>query len=101
MEAVRDYTIRNGLGIRVWDRTTCRVIRMIRKEWVEIGQPYSLPVDRQLLIWTETGIPASILAVALKLYELDHPDSPLRWILTSRRPMRRPPQPEPVQLAAR
>lgn len=90
MEAVRDYTIRNGLGIRVWNRTTCRVIRLVRNEWVEIGQMYALPLDRQLLIWTETGIPASILAVALKVYELDHPGSGLRWLLTSRGSVRRP-----------
>ncbi len=99
MEAVRDYTIRNGLGVRVWNRTTCRVIRLVRKEWVEIGETYPLPIDRQLLVWTETGIPASILAVAVKVYELDHPDSGLRWLLTSRRPVRRAAAPE-VALAS-
>jgi hypothetical protein len=99
MEAVRDYTIRNGLGVRVWNRTNCRVIRLVRKEWVEIGERYALPIDRQLLVWTETGIPASILAVAVKVYELDHPESGLRWILTSRRPVRRT-QPQEAQLAS-
>jgi hypothetical protein len=100
MEAVRDYTIRNGLGIRVWNQTTCRVIRLVRNQWVEIGQSYPLPIDRQLLIWTETGIPSSILAVALKVYELDHPQSGLRWLLTSRRPVRRA-QPQEAQFASR
>jgi hypothetical protein len=67
---------------------------------VEIGEPYPLPIDRQLLIWTETGIPASILAVALKVYELDHPESGLRWLLTSRRPVRQSQAQQPA-LAAR
>jgi hypothetical protein len=66
---------------------------------VEIGETYPLPIDRQLLVWTETGIPASILAVAVKVYELDHPDSGLRWLLTSRRPVRRAAAPE-VALAS-
>lgn len=100
MEAVRDYTIRNGLGVRVWNQTTCRVIRRIRNQWVEIGQPYQLPIDRQLLVWTETGIPSSILAVAVKVYELDNPQSGLRWLLTSRRPVRRAPLQE-AQFASR
>ena len=82
MDPVRDYTIRNGLGIRVSAAKTCRVIRYIGKQWVEIGVPYSLPVDRSLLIWTETGIPAGILAVALRVFELDNPETHLREILT-------------------
>ncbi len=82
MDPVRDYTIKNGLGIRVHTGKSCRVIRFIGRQWVEIGTPYSLPVDRSVVIWTETGIPASILAVALRVYELDNPDTQLRMILT-------------------
>jgi hypothetical protein len=44
-----------------------------------------MPVEKTLLIWTEQGIPASILAVALRVYELDHPGSPLRRLLTRER----------------
>lgn len=91
MQDFRDYTIKNGLGIRITNGSACRVIRLIHNEWVEIGQPYPLPLDRSLLIWTETGIPASILAVALRVFELDNPESQLRWILTrSQHPRRRP-----------
>ncbi|MBV8817228.1 MAG: hypothetical protein JO022_02655 [Acidobacteriaceae bacterium] len=98
MSAFRDYTIRNGLGIRVRDDRECRVIRVISKEWVEIGQSYPLPVDPTLLVWTKTGIPASILAVALRVYEADHPESNLRTQLTGQSyPRRRPAKPrDPV-----
>ena len=80
---MRDYTIRNGIGIRVRGRDTCQVIRLQKGAWHQIGQAYPLPVEKTLLVWTETGIPASILAVALRVYELDHPGSPLRRILTA------------------
>jgi len=98
MDVFRDYTIKNGLGIRVRNGRECRVIRVIRKEWVEVGKPYPLPLDPSLLIWTNTGIPASILAVALRVYEADHPESQLRVMLTGRpAPRRRPvPPSEPV-----
>ncbi len=71
----------------------CRVIRVIGKEWTEIGKAYSLPLDPTLLVWTQAGIPASILAVALKVYEADHPDGQLRTLLTGRAPMR----PRPIR----
>lgn len=82
MAEVRDYTIRNGIGIRVRGNDTCQVIRLQKGVWNEIGQSYPLPVEKTLLIWTETGIPSSILAVALRVYELDHPGSRLRRFLT-------------------
>jgi hypothetical protein len=85
MAEVRDYTIRNGIGIRLRGNETCQVIRMQRGIWNEIGQAYPMPVEKTVLIWTETGIPASILAVALRVYELDHPGSPLRRLLTGER----------------
>jgi len=85
MAEVRDYTIRNGIGIRLRGNETCQVIRMQRGIWNEIGQAYVMPVEKTVLIWTETGIPASILAVALRMYELDHPGSPLRRLLTGER----------------
>ncbi len=96
MEAVRDYTIKNGLGVRVWSKSACRVIRLQKNEWVEIGQPYALPVDPQLLKWEDSGIPASILAVAVKIYELDHPGTNLRAILTSKTSFRRSRTVEPA-----
>jgi hypothetical protein len=85
MAEVRDYTIRNGIGIRIHGTDTCQVIRLQKGVWNEIGQAYPIPVEKTLLIWTETGIPASILAVALRVYELDHPGSPLRRLLTGSR----------------
>jgi len=85
MAEVRDYTIRNGIGIRLRGNETCQVIRMQRGIWNEIGQAYVMPVEKTVLIWTETGIPASILAVALRVYELDHPGSPLRRLMTGER----------------
>ena len=90
MAEVRDYTIRNGIGIRVRGRATCRVIRLQKGVWNEIGEEYRLPVEKNILIWTETGIPASILAVALRVYELDNPGSPLRRILTGSERTRQP-----------
>jgi hypothetical protein len=75
------------------------VIRFQKNAWNEIGQTYAIPVDRQLLIWTESGIPASILAVALRVYELDNPGTKLRGLLTGRAPVRRIPTEEAVLVA--
>jgi len=79
----QDYTIHNGIGIRVRGNQSCRVIRRLREKWVEIGSEYSIPVEASALAWTSTGIPATVLAVALRVYELDHPTSPLRRTLTA------------------
>jgi hypothetical protein len=80
----QDYTIRNGLGIRVNDRETCQVIRKQRQVWKEIGRVYELPLAEEELRWSATDIPASVIAVALRAYELDHPDSELREMLTEK-----------------
>src|SRR5271166_3759918 len=88
MAEVRDYTIKNGLGVRIRGRAACQVIRLRKGVWNEIGTEYPLPVDETLLIWTKTGIPASILAVAVRVYELDHPGSELRRLLTGKGPAR-------------
>ena len=45
---------------------------------------YRLPVTDNVLVWSQSGIPASVLAVALKVYELDHPGTPLRKLLTAK-----------------
>jgi hypothetical protein len=81
MELIEDYTIRNGLGIRISGRKTCQVIRKQRNVWNEIGRQYDLPVADEDLKWGGS-IPASVLAVALRAYELDHPNSKLRSVLT-------------------
>lgn len=85
MDQFRDFTVRNGIGIRLFGDRNCRVIRRIQTGWVEIGPLYSLPVEPSLLNWPKNGIPASVLAVALKFYELDHPGSLLRGVLTASR----------------
>jgi hypothetical protein len=92
LQSVRDYVTRKELGIRVNGRDSCCVIRMRNGEWTEIGQQYPLPLDRSLIEWTSSSIPPSTLAVALKVYELDHPESDLRTFLT-KRPEPRMPQP--------
>jgi hypothetical protein len=84
MEFTEDYTIKNGLGIRVVGRKTCKVIRKQRGEWQEIGQVYELPVEQAELSMGTVGIPVSVLAVAVRAYELDHPASKLRVMLTRR-----------------
>jgi len=84
MEEFQDYTIHNGIGIRVQGSRSCRVIRLVKGQWVEIGAAYSIPVEPDALIWTSTGIPATTLAVALRVYELDHPTSKLRGLLTGK-----------------
>src|SRR5581483_11855579 len=82
--------IKNGIGIRLWGNKACRVIRLIKGQWVEIGSVYDLPVDENTLVWTKTGIPATILAVALRVYELDNPGTPLRSLLHHKEPLRQP-----------
>lgn len=81
MELIEDYTIRNGLGIRISGRKECQVIRKQKNAWQEIGRVYQLPVLEEDLKWG-SEIPASVLAVALRAYELDHPNSRLRAVLT-------------------
>ncbi len=84
MEMTEDYTIKNGLGIRVIGRKTCQVIRKQKNEWKEIGRVYELPVDEADLSLGTLGIPASVLAVAVRAYEMDHPTSKLRAMLSRR-----------------
>lgn len=85
MALIEDYTIKNGLGIRVTARKTCQVIRKQKGVWQEIGKLYDLPVVDEDLRWGgDSQIPASVLAVALRAYELDHPNSRLRSVLTRR-----------------
>ena len=84
MEDVQDFVIKNGIGIRINGRETCQVIRQQKGKWNEIGPVYPLPVSPDLLIWTRSGIPASVLAVALRVYELDHPETQLRAIITGK-----------------
>jgi len=84
MGLTEDYTIKNGLGVRVNGRKTCQVIRKQKNEWKEIGKLYELPVDAAELAIGTVGIPASVLAVAVRAYELDHPGSKLRAMLTRR-----------------
>ena len=87
MTDVQDYISndrvgKNGIGIRVRRRESCQVIRQQKGNWIEIGPVYPLPVEKNLLVWTQTGIPSSVLAVALRVYELDNPGTQLRRILT-------------------
>jgi hypothetical protein len=84
MQGFEDYTIHNGIGIRVRENRSCRVIRLVKGQWIEIGVEYSFPIDPNTLAWTATGIPATMLAVALRVYELDHPTSTLRGILSGK-----------------
>ena len=81
MQPVLDFTTRKDLGIRLKGRASCRVIRLQHGVWTEIGQDYDLPVDPNVLEWTRADIPSSILAVALRIYELDHPGTDLRSVL--------------------
>lgn len=85
MTPVRDYRTAKDLGIRLKGNDICRVIRQIKGEWVEIGRDYEVPVDPNVLIWSPPGIPSSILAVALRIYELDNPNSDLRAMLMRKR----------------
>ena len=82
----QDFTIRNGLGIRVRGQRTCQTIRKQRGVWTEIGRVYQLPVSQEDLRWSKSGTPASVLAVALRAYEFDHPGSELRDLLLTGMP---------------
>jgi len=82
MEPFRDYLTRKEIGIRIKGQKTCRVVRVFKGEWIEFGPEYTLPMDPELLQWSPPGIPASTLAVALKMYELDNLWSSLRSLLS-------------------
>ena len=89
MTDVQDYISndrvgKNGIGIRVQRRESCQVIRQQKGNWIEIGPVYPLPVEENVLVWTQTGIPSSVLAVALRVYELDNPGTQLRRVLTGK-----------------
>jgi hypothetical protein len=84
MEEFHDYTIHNGIGVRVRENRSCQVIRLVKGQWTAIGSEYCLPVEPSTLTWTATGIPATTLAVALRVYELDHPTSKLRSLITGK-----------------
>lgn len=85
---IRDFTIHNGIGIRIADGETCQVIRKQRGVWKEIGKAYDLPLQDEDLKWTRNGIPASVIAVALRAYELECPGNCLRRLLTAPRALR-------------
>jgi hypothetical protein len=78
----RDYLTRKEIGIRIKGQKTCRVIRVFKGEWIEFGPEYTLPMPPELLQWSPPGIPASTLAVALKIYEMDNLWSGLRGLLS-------------------
>lgn len=88
MTEQQDFTIPNGLGIRVTDGQTCQVIRKQRGLWKEIGHLYDLPLSEAELHWTRNGIPVSVIAVALRAYELDNPGTDLRAQLTGLRALK-------------
>lgn len=82
MQPVKDYLTGKDLGIRIKGRDGCCVIRFQNGSWIEIGRDYELPMDSALLSWPSSGVPGSILAVALRIYELDHPGADLQVLLT-------------------
>jgi hypothetical protein len=82
MKNHQDYTTRKGIGIRL-TAEGCRTIREIRGEWQEIGPLYKIPVEPALLNWTPPGIPPGVLAVALRVFELDYPGTRMRCLLTT------------------
>jgi hypothetical protein len=88
MSEKQDFTISNGLGIRIVDGYTCQVIRQQRGAWKEIGRTYELPLTKEDLQFSKSGIPASVIAVALRAYELGNPNSGLRQQLTTARALR-------------
>jgi hypothetical protein len=88
MSEIQDFTISNGLGIRIVDDSTCQVIRKQRGVWKEIGRTYELPLTREDLQFSKSGIPASVIAVALRAYELSNPGTCLRQELTGSRVLR-------------
>jgi hypothetical protein len=81
----QDFTIPNGLGLRV-SSGYCQVIRLQRGKWNEIGRAFDLPLRNEDLDWAGSGNPLSLIAVALRAYELSNPASSLRRQLTE--PMR-------------
>ncbi len=85
MSEKQDFTIPNGLGIRIVDGYACQVIRQQRGAWKEIGRKYELPLTKEDLQFSKSGIPASVIAVALRVYELNNPGSSLRRQLTTAR----------------
>jgi hypothetical protein len=82
VQSTRDFITRKELGIRIKGRQKARVIRWRDGVWAEIGQDYELPIESALLNWSAPGIPSSILAVALRIYELDNPGTELRSMLS-------------------
>jgi hypothetical protein len=88
MSEKQDFTIHNGLGIRIVDGVTCQVIRQQRGAWKEIGRTYNLPLTKEDLQFSKSGIPASVIAVALRAYELSNPGTCLRQELTVSRMLR-------------
>jgi hypothetical protein len=88
MSEKQDFIIPNGLGIRIVGRSTCQVIRRQRGVWKEIGKVYELPLSQEDLQFSRTGIPASVIAVALRAFEIDNPNSQLRRELTASRVLR-------------
>jgi hypothetical protein len=80
----QDFTIPNGIGIRIANGRTCQVIRQQRGTWKEIGRAYPLPLTDEDLQWTKSDIPVSVIAVALRAYEMKNPQSLLRQRLKSR-----------------
>ena len=59
MDQFRDYTVRNGIGIRLFIHNQCRVLRRVKMDWIEIGPVYAVPVEANDLNWPRNGIPAS------------------------------------------
>ena len=82
MSEIQDFTIPNGLGIRIVDGSTGQVIRRQRGAWKEIGRRYELPLTKEDLQFSKSGIPASVMAVALRVYEMNNPGTSLRQQLT-------------------
>jgi hypothetical protein len=88
MSEKQDFTISNGVGIRIAGQRTCQVIRQQRGVWKEIGRTYHLPLTKEDLQFAKSGIPASVIAVALRAYEIGNPGSRLRQELTETRVLR-------------
>ena len=102
MQPAKDYLTRKDLGIRIKGREGCCVIRFQNGSWIEIGRDYELPMESALLSWPSSGVPGSILAVALRIYELDHPGTDLRMRLTRKLALyKQAGAGEPVELQSR
>jgi hypothetical protein len=91
MRSVSEFTTRHGLAIRFLEDGTCQVIRLSNRRWITVGPTFSTPVEPTALTWTPDGIPASVLAVALRLYEEENPGTRLRNLLTRGRAVRSAP----------